>query len=55
MVSTPFKGTVKFNQVSLSGAQKFLNSSALEGTDAVISGSTDLTNCRRQHELPRAP
>ncbi len=44
LTSTPFKGTVKFNQVSLSGAQKFLNSSALAGTDAVITGSTDLTN-----------
>ena len=44
MASTPFKGTVKLDEVSLSGAQKFLNSSALAGTDAVISGSTDLTN-----------
>ena len=43
LASTPFKGTVKLDQVSLSGAQKFLNSSALAGTDAVISGSTDLT------------
>ena len=44
LAGTPFKGTVKFNQVSLSGAQKFLNSNALAGTDAVITGSTDLTN-----------
>ena len=44
LTNTPFKGTVKFNQVSLSGAQKFLNSNALAGTDAVITGSTDLTN-----------
>ncbi|HUI83185.1 MAG TPA: AsmA family protein [Candidatus Binatia bacterium] len=42
--ATPFKGTVKLKQVSLSGAQKFLNSSALAGMDAVISGSTDLSN-----------
>ncbi len=44
LVSTPFKGTAKFNEVSLSSAQKFLNSSALAGTDAVISGSTDISN-----------
>ncbi len=43
-LSTPFKGTVKLDQVSLSGAQKFLNTAALEGTDAVISGSTNLMN-----------
>src|ERR1035437_1012327 len=42
--ATPFKGTVKLDQVSLFGAQKFLNATALEGTDAVISGSTNLTN-----------
>ena len=42
--ATPFKGTVKLDQVSLSAAQKFLNTAALEGTDAVISGSTNLTN-----------
>ena len=42
--ATPFKGTVKLEQVSLSAAQKFLNAAALEGTDAVISGSTKLTN-----------
>ena len=41
---TPFKGKVKFNEVSLSGLQKFLNAAALQGTDGVISGSTDLTN-----------
>lgn len=44
LAGTPFKGTAKFNEVSLSSAQKFLNSSALAGTDAVISGSTDLNN-----------
>jgi uncharacterized protein involved in outer membrane biogenesis len=44
MLNTPFKGTVKLNQVSLSGAQKFLNAEALRGTDAVISGSTDFSN-----------
>ena len=44
MASTPFKGTLKLDEVSLSAAQKFLNSAALEGTDAVISGSTNLSN-----------
>jgi uncharacterized protein involved in outer membrane biogenesis len=43
-LSTPFKGTVKMEQVSLSGAQKFLNAAALEGTDALLSGSTNLVN-----------
>ena len=43
-LSTPFKGTVKLDEVSLSAVQKFLNAAALEGTDAVISGSTNLTN-----------
>ena len=31
-------------QVSLSGAQKFLNSQALQDTDAVITGTTDFSN-----------
>src|SRR5271166_4455472 len=43
LASTPFKGKVNLKEVSLSGAQKFLNSAALQGTDAVISGSTDLS------------
>ncbi len=42
--NTPFKGTIKLNQVSLSGAQKFLNSASLQGTNAVITGSTDLSS-----------
>jgi AsmA protein len=41
---TPFKGSVKLKEVSLSAAQKFLNAAALQGTDVVISGSTDLSN-----------
>jgi uncharacterized protein involved in outer membrane biogenesis len=44
MSSTPFDGKLKLNEVSLAGAQKFLNNAALEGTDAMLSGSTDLTN-----------
>ena len=42
--STPFKGSVKLKEVSLSSAQKFLSAAALQDTDAVISGSTDLSN-----------
>ncbi len=42
--STPFKGTVKLKEVSISGLQKFLSARALEGTDGVISGSADLSN-----------
>ena len=38
------KASVKLKEVSLSGVQKFLNAAALQGTDAVISGSTDLSN-----------
>lgn len=42
--ATPFKGRLKLDEVSLSGAQKFLNAQALAGTDAVISGSGDFSN-----------
>jgi uncharacterized protein involved in outer membrane biogenesis len=42
--STPFKGNVKLKEVSLSGLQKFLNAAALQGTDAVISGLTDVSS-----------
>ena len=44
MLSTPFNGKLKLNEVSLAGAQKFLNAAALEGSDAMLSGSTDLVN-----------
>src|SRR5271157_1795343 len=44
MPSTPFDGKLKLNEVSLAGAQKFLNNPELEGTDAMLSGSTDLVN-----------
>ncbi len=44
MPATPFDGKLKLNEVSLAGAQKFLNNAALEGTDAMLSGSTDLVN-----------
>jgi len=42
--NTPFKGKLKLDEVSLSGMQKFMNSSALSGTDAVITGSGDFSN-----------
>jgi len=41
-MATPFDGNVDLKQVSLSGIQKFLNSPALAGTDAVISGNVKL-------------
>jgi uncharacterized protein involved in outer membrane biogenesis len=44
MMATPFDGKLKLNEVSLAGARKFLNNAALEGSDAMISGSTDLSN-----------
>ncbi len=44
MMATPFDGKLKLNEVSLAGAQKFLNNAALEGSDAMISGTTDLVN-----------
>jgi uncharacterized protein involved in outer membrane biogenesis len=41
---TPFRGTLKMNEVSLAAAQRFLSSPALQGTDAVITGRMDLNN-----------
>jgi len=43
-LNTPFDGELKLDQVSLAGMQKFLNSSSLEGSDAMLSGKTDLVN-----------
>jgi uncharacterized protein involved in outer membrane biogenesis len=42
--ATPVKGKAKFEQVSLAGFQKFLNSEALSGTDGVITGETEVQN-----------
>jgi len=42
--STPFKGKIKLKEVSISGLQKFLNVAALQGTEAVISGSANMAN-----------
>ena len=44
MLTTPFNGKLKLDEVSLAGAQKFLNAAALAGTDATLSGSADLTS-----------
>ena len=44
LANTPFKGKVEFNEVSLSGAEKFLNLATLQGNDAVVTGSTELSN-----------
>ncbi|HVP64506.1 MAG TPA: AsmA family protein [candidate division Zixibacteria bacterium] len=44
LLNTPFDGTLKLQQVALSGAQKFLNTPALAGTDAVISGEATVKN-----------
>jgi uncharacterized protein involved in outer membrane biogenesis len=44
MIATPFDGTVKLQQVSLSSAQKFLNTPALAGTDATVSGNMKIRN-----------
>ena len=38
MMNTPFDGQLKLDQVSLSAAQKFLNSQGLQGIDALITG-----------------
>jgi len=42
MIETPLHGTVKLDQVSLSGLQEFMNAKALAGTDATFSGSVNL-------------
>jgi uncharacterized protein involved in outer membrane biogenesis len=44
LVSTPFEGTLQLDQVALSGAQQYLNSQALAGTDASISGNFKFKN-----------
>ena len=44
MMATPFDGSLKLQQVALSAAQKFLNTPALAGTDATISGEMKIRN-----------
>lgn len=43
-VNTPVNATLRLRDVQLSGLQKFLNTQALAGTDAVISGSVGIKN-----------
>ena len=43
-VNTRFKGTLELKEVSLSAFQKFINSQALAGTDAVASGKADVNH-----------
>jgi AsmA protein len=44
MLNTPFDGTLRLDQVSTGAAQKFLNSQALNGIDAIISGDAKVKN-----------
>lgn len=44
MLNTPFDGTLRLDQVSTGAAQKFLNSQALNGIDAVITGDAKVKN-----------
>lgn len=44
MTATPLDGSLKLQQVALSAAQKFLNTPALAGTEATISGSMKIRN-----------
>jgi len=44
MLNTPFAGTLKLDQVSLSAIEAFLNSQALKGIESVISGETSIHN-----------
>jgi AsmA protein len=43
-MNTPFDGELKLEEVSISGVQKFLNSEALAGTDARVTGSAKVKN-----------
>lgn len=43
-MNTPFDGELNLDEVSISGLQKFLNSQALAGTDATVSGSATVKN-----------
>lgn len=42
--ATPFEGTLEMDEASIAAAQKFLNSPALAGTDAIVSGSAKIKN-----------
>ncbi|HET6936269.1 MAG TPA: AsmA family protein, partial [Candidatus Angelobacter sp.] len=44
LLSTPFDGSLKLDQVAISSAQKFLNSQALSGMEAELSGNATVKN-----------
>ncbi len=44
LVSTPFDGTLQLDQVALRGIKQYLNSQAMAGTDASISGNLRFKN-----------
>ena len=44
LVSTPFDGTLQLNQVALGSIKQYLNSKALAGTDANVSGNLHFKN-----------
>jgi uncharacterized protein involved in outer membrane biogenesis len=44
LLNTPFDGTLHLQQVSTQAAQKFLDSQALNGIDAVITGEAKVSN-----------
>jgi AsmA protein len=44
LLNTPFDGTLRLDQVSTGAAQKFLNSQALNGIDAIVSGDAKVKN-----------
>ncbi|MFI5106047.1 MAG: AsmA family protein, partial [Terriglobales bacterium] len=44
LLNTPFDGALRMEQVSTAAAQKFLNSQALDGIDAVITGDAKVSN-----------
>lgn len=43
-LATPFHGALQLDQVAISSLQKFLNSEALRGIEATVSGKTNVTN-----------
>ncbi len=43
-LATPFRGALQLDQVAISSLQKFLNSEALRGIEATVSGKTNVTN-----------
>ena len=44
MLNTPFDGKLSLDQVSVAAAQKFLNSQALSGIDALVTGDATVKN-----------